>query len=351
MQNDIEKIIKDGVLAPSGENAQPWRFIVEDNKIHIFNKPEVDQSLYNFKQRGSYIAHGALIENITISSSRYGYKTNIKLFPEEATANLVAILTLEKAGTEEDSLYKHIENRHTNRKSYDGRKLSNEQKAQLINTVKEIDSVELEIIDETKSLNILGEALAVNELILFSNKKLHDFFYDHILWKEDDQDKAKGFYVKTLEFLPHQLKAVKLFKSWFLLNIFNKLIKVANKIAKENAEKYTKSGTLIAVIVNGNSNSDFIRKGRAMQRVWLKATELGLSMHPCTGTVFLMDRIKGGDNKSFSTVHIDIIKNAYNNISKIFNTDKKSAPLLFRIGYADTPSAWSLRLNPDIVYK
>lgn len=348
MQEDIEKIIKDGTLAPSGENAQPWKFIVKSNEIHVFNKPEVDQSLYNFKQRGSYVAHGALIENIVISSSKYGYKTDVKLFPEEDNVNLVAIITLEKTNTEENPLYKYIEKRGTNRKSYEERKLSDEQKIQLTNVAREGNYAELKIIDNKESMNVLGDALAVNELVLFSNKKLHDFFYEHIIWKDDEQGKAGGFYIKTLEFLPNQLKAVKLFRNWFILNIFNKLIKVADKIAKENAEKYAKSGTLVAVVVGGNSDSDFVKGGRAMQRVWLKATELGLSAHPCTGTLFFMERIKGGDENAFSDKHLKIIENAYYNIINTFEVERKTIPMLFRIGYADSPSARSLRLNPDI---
>lgn len=348
MQNDIEKIIKDGTLAPSGENAQPWKFTIKGNEIYVFNRPEVDQSLYNFKQRGSYVAHGALIENIVISSSKYGYKTDVKLFPKEDNANLVAIIALEKTNTEEDPLYKYLEKRSTNRKSYEERKLSEEQKTQLINATKEANYAELKIIDNKESMNVLGDALAVNELVLFSNKQLHDFFYDHIIWKDDEQDKAGGFYIKTLEFLPHQLKAVKLFKSWFILNILNKLGKVADKIAKENAEKYAKSGTLVAVVVDGNSNSDFVKGGRAMQRVWLKATELGLSAHPCTGTLFFMERIKGGDKNVFSDKHLKIIENAYNNIINTFEAEGKTIPMLFRIGYADAPSARSLRTYPNI---
>lgn len=348
MQNDIEKIIKDGTLAPSGENAQPWKFIVKGKKIHVFNKPEVDQSLYNFKQKGSYVAHGALIENIVISSSKYGYKTNVKLFPEENNENLVAIITLEKADIENDPLYNYIKQRVTNRKPYEEQKLSDEQKKQLINIARDKGFAELKIIDNKESMNILGDALAVNELVLFSNKKLHDFFYDHIIWKDDEQDKAGGFYIKTLEFLPHQLKAVKLFKSWFILNLLNKIGKVANKIAKENSEKYAKSGTLVAIVVDGNSNSDFVKGGRTMQRVWLKATELGLSMHPCTGTLFFMERIKGGDKNAFSDKHLKIIENAYSNIINIFKAEGKTIPMLFRIGYADAPSARSLRLSPDI---
>jgi hypothetical protein len=82
---DIERrifreIIADGVKAPSGENSQPWRFIVEGNVLYTCNIDERDKTPYNFSQHGSYIAHGALIENIAISASHYGLSSPGEIF-------------------------------------------------------------------------------------------------------------------------------------------------------------------------------------------------------------------------------------------------------------------------------
>ena len=60
----IERIIRAAVCAPSGDNVQPWRFVVSGNSINIFDIPERDTSLYNCSQNTSHIAHGAAIENI-----------------------------------------------------------------------------------------------------------------------------------------------------------------------------------------------------------------------------------------------------------------------------------------------
>ena len=61
----IRQILESGIQAPSGENSQPWRFKRERNgdveRVWLFNRPEADQSLYNYEQSGSYVAHGALL--------------------------------------------------------------------------------------------------------------------------------------------------------------------------------------------------------------------------------------------------------------------------------------------------
>ncbi|MBU6431320.1 MAG: hypothetical protein KGJ58_03475 [Patescibacteria group bacterium] len=350
MKETVGKILEESVYAPSGENCQPWKFAMDGSNINIFNIPEADVSLYNFEQKGSYVAHGALIENIVIVALKYGYKVSVKLFPIKEEPNLVATLTLDPTNPRELPSYQYVAKRCTNRKEHAHRKLSADQKKQLIETARESGLGELKIIDDEESLNVLGKALAVNEQVIFENKRLHDFFYEHIIWNEEDQGKAGGFYIKTLEFLPHQLKGVKLFKNWLILKILNKIGKVSRMIAKENSEKYANSGALAVVVARGNSRENFVNAGRVAEKVWLKATEFGLSIHPCTGVIYFMERINGGDIDVFSENHLEIIKSAYADIAQTFGVEGKTIPMLFRIGYADAPSARSLRMKPNILF-
>jgi hypothetical protein len=358
MLEDIKKIISDGVLAPSGENCQPWKFEIAtggsaaEMVVRIFNIPEADQSLYNFNQRGSYVAHGALLENISISASKYGYSVAIDIFPSKDEQHLVSTVrftkTTAKDELKDDGLYPYLATRCTNRKDHTPVKLTSDEKNQLVKAAQETGFGDLKIIDDQETLNLLGKALAMNEEIIFENKHLHDFFYNHILWNESEQGEAGGFYIKTLEFLPHQLKGVKLFKSWGILNFLNKIGKVSKKIAKENAEKYAQSGALAAIFVSNNTDTDFVKSGMTVQRVWLTATKLGLYAHPCTGVLYFMERIQGGDTSSFSPEHVELIKTAYKDIEKAFGAEGKTIPMLFRVGHADAPTARSLRMAPDI---
>ena len=77
---------------------------------------------------------------------------------------------------------------------------------------------------------------------------------------------------------------------------------------------------------------------------------MGLSIHPCTGTIYLMERIKGGDAEAFSQSHLETIKTAYSHIERTFGVEGKTIPMLFRIGFADAPSARSLRMKPNILF-
>src|SRR3989338_5351391 len=127
MRDDIQKIIADGVLAPSGENCQPWKFEVKNNQICVFNVPEADTYLYNYNQKGSYVAHGALLENISISALKHRYRANITLFSDNNEPDLVAIVTLDNNESSDDALYPYLKQRCTNRKDYNGQKLTEDQ--------------------------------------------------------------------------------------------------------------------------------------------------------------------------------------------------------------------------------
>ena len=117
----IEKIVEAAAKAPSGDNVQPWRFEVsnEFTQLNLYNLPEKDDSYFNYQQTASYIAHGAVIENMTIAAQHLGYKAQIELFPDSANMNHVARVDLMPATAECDPLYEAIVNRCTNRFPYE----------------------------------------------------------------------------------------------------------------------------------------------------------------------------------------------------------------------------------------
>ncbi len=336
-------------MAPSGENCQPWRFTVSEHTICVYNVTEADQSVYNTGQLGSYVAHGALIENMCISARQHGYEPQVTLFPLQADEpDLVATIVFTPTKATEDPLYAAIAQRVTNRKQHISKKIPIDIKNELTAAVK-TGGTTLVILDDETVLRELGTALAVNEEVLFENRALHDFFYAHLLWNKDEQLNHGGFYWETLEFLPKQIPAVKLFKSWLLLKTMNTVAHVSKKIAKENADKYASSSALAAIIADGHSPTDYMYAGQTAERVWLTATQHGLAVHPCTGTLFFMEHVRSAGTHAFSAAHQELIRNAYTAIAKAFGAQNKTIPMLFRIGYANPPSARSLRMAPVIL--
>ena len=81
-----------------------------------------------------------------------------------------------------------------------------------------------------------------------------------------------------------------------------------------------------------------------MQRIWLTATSLGLSVQPMAGTLYLLQYL-GPDAKNFlGPSQRALLEKARSLFSQALPLDERQSPiLLFRLGYGAPPSATSLR--------
>ena len=347
----IKKILESAILAPSGDNCQPWSFIVKGNQINIINLSERDTSLFNFCQRASLIAHGALIENILIASSASGYNIKLTPFPDNLNPNLIATVELEKSEVRDESLYPYITQRATNRKPYKSIPLTAKQRNTLLNTSSVFANAGVKLVEELDRKAFIAEAIALTDRLVFENPYLHSFLFEHIRWTEEEALKTRdGLYIKTLELSAPQAIGFRLLKNWSILQTLNKF--VLSKIAAKQAEKLCLSASAIGIIiVDGNTDEDFLTGGRLVQRLWLEATRMGLAFQPMTGLTFLIQRVLAKETKEISTEHIRLIMNAFDSIVSAFNLSKESMVMLFRIGHSSPPAARSLRLSVDEVVK
>lgn len=348
-QSKIKEILSIAVWAPSGDNSQPWRFEIKNGKLYIFNIPDRDNPILNFRQSGSYIAHGGLIENIHITSSHFGYEAEVNLFPDSSQKDLVAIVSFQESDIKNSPLYEYIKQRVTNRKPYKkNRTLAQEQKNILIDVVSDIGGGRIIFVDDTEKKKIIGNAASTMERVALETRTLHKLFFGGILWNKKDNEKGvMGLYIKTLELPPPIRVAFRFLKYWSVTNLVNK-IGFSKLASKGNAGTYAKSSALYTVVIDEDSPKGFIKAGRISQRVWLNATKLGLSVQPVTGILFIARKVFAGDTDVFSNSHIPIIKNAYEQIKSAFGIQDGTMAMMFRIGYSDAPTSRTFRNNPDI---
>ena len=349
MLKDIKKIIKAGTMASSGDNSQPWRFEINQNELRIFNLPDRDNPFLNFRQRGSYMAHGGLIENIDIAASNLGYETHIALFPDNTNGEFVAKIVFEKKeNKEKDPLCGFISTRHTNRKPYRDDKLNDAQKEYITNSLNKTEEGFVKLIDDEEKKKIAGRAGSSAEIVILENKMLHGYLFDHIVWSEkEERQKKTGLYINTMEFNPVQKILFRLAKNWHIMKLAIK-IGFPKFIAKEDAKLYSTGAALGIIVVKDNSKESYVNAGRLMQRVWLKTEKMGLSLQPVTATLFFMQRILADDTGDMTVQHIKLLKNAYKDIQHAFNVENDTIAMMFRIGYADKAGARSSRQEPDI---
>ena len=351
MEEDIKRILDAGAQAPSGSNSQPWKFILRGNQIDVLASPGKDHPVLNYRSRGTWVAHGALLQNILIASRAIGYDLDFSVFPEKSEPNLTLKLFFKKSSPREEPLYKSIYERATNRKPYKTVPLTDAQKSVLLKSDAE-SSGEIRLIEDREQLKTLGEALSANEVVMFENPILHRLLFQEIVWtREEEENRGAGLYVKTMELKPAQRFALKFFKYWSLMNFLNQKLGAARMIAKENAKVYASVAAMGIIIVKDN-DVDFVHAGRLMERLWLQATAMGLSFHIITGVPFLWQRIKAGGTKEFSSEHIQLVRDAYQKIASIAEVkNDKIAAMVFRVGDGGKPTARSVKKEAEILWR
>ncbi|MDP2926606.1 MAG: hypothetical protein Q8N65_00470 [bacterium] len=349
MEEIFKKILEKAVWAASGDNSQPWRFVLKNDCLYLFNLSDRDIPLYNWGQRGSLVAHGGLLENLMIVSRQEGYEPKINLFPDPDQANLVAKISLEKSEKKPEPLANFIQERATNRRPYQNSALDDNQRRQLLMTSEEIGAGRLILLEDPDKRKLVAQALSVNEIIVLETPELHQQFFRHVVWTEkEERSKRTGLYVKTLELAPPEELIFKLFSHWRAARILNKL-GFSRLIAKSNAEDYATGSAMGIIVFEDNRRENFILAGRLFQRLWLKATQMGMSLHPITGVLFLQQRILAQEvDKALKSEQVEMIGRAYQKIADVFGVSRGTITMLFRLGFSQPPSARSSRLDPKI---
>lgn len=348
MDAGIKKILEAGIAAPSGENSQPWLFKITGSQVDVLNNPQRDTSLYNYNQRSHLVSHGCLIENILIAAKALGYTAHFNLFPEGVLSPLISrfVFSAGKNGENEENLFPYIQQRSTNRKPYKKTSLLHEHRKEILASVAAFGNIGLKLTEDRDALRQLAAVGALNERIVFENKELHRFLYSHLTWTAEEDAKNHGFYLKTLE-LPRPVEMVfKVFRSWPLVRQLNN-IGFSRLIQKGNKDIYQAASAMGILTCKGRGAMDYIMIGRALQRVWLTTTRLGLAFQPLTGVLFFMQAIADDAPHGFTKAQIVDVENHYRLVKNIFNISEEYIPIMFRIGYGEPPSARTSRYSPE----
>ncbi len=322
---------------------------MNDQELLIFNLPENDNLYLNFRQRGSFIAHGGLIENILIAAEHVGYSTALSLFPAGEKSNLVASISFSHGATPRPhALFDAIKQRHTNRRPYLPTPLTPEQRQALLSTPNELGFGLVKLVERPEEKELAGRASALAEIVILENKLLHGYLFRDVVWtKAEEKQKRHGLFMDAMEFNPMQKLLFRLAKHWPLMTVgiragFPKFI------AKEDAKLYATGAAMGIVLIEGDRPTDFVNAGRLMQQIWLKATAHQLALQPVTATLFFAQRILAGETEGvLSPHHIAMMKTAYTDIQKTFGVTNGHIAMMFRIGTAAHASARSSRIPAE----
>jgi len=342
-----EQILDLARWAPSGDNTQPWRFeIMDDRRIVVHGHDTREHCVYDLQGHASQLSLGALLETITIAASAHGLRTQARrrrALPE-TTPTFDVAFTADSA-LPRDPLLPYITIRSVQRRSMHTRALTDHERTALADAVGPgYRVVWLAGLGQRLRMALLKYRNAGLRLTMPEAYQVHR---DIIAW--------------NTRFSEDRIPDLAIGASWLTRRLMRWAMHSWGRVAFMN--RYL-GGTLMPrieldllpglacaayfVILAEHKPvtiDDFVAAGRAVQRFWLTATHLGLYVQPeLTPLVFhryVTDGIEFSTCKGMDKKAQGISRRLRQVIGE---TGAELGVFMGRIGAGPPPSARSTRL-------
>lgn len=278
----LEQILGLARWAPSGDNEQCWRFeIVSDQHVVVHGYDTRDHCVYDLDGSASQIGIGALIETMAIAASQFGLRIDASRIAEAPVERpLIDIHLVADPQVVSDPLAAHIETRTVHRRALSSRPLTAAEKTALEASIGE-------------GYDLVWRATAAERRhmarLLFESAKLRltipEAYLVHrgaIAWgARSSNDRVPEAAVGLDPMTAILMRWV--MRSWTRVRFFNRFlagtwiprIQLDVIPALRCAAHFVLAARRAPATID-----DFIAAGRAVQRFWLTAAQLGLQLQP-----------------------------------------------------------------------
>lgn len=343
----IEQILDLARWAPSGDNTQPWRFeIRSDDHVVVHGFDTRESVVYDYLGRASQISLGALVETMSIAASQYGLRASVeRRTAAPPTQPTFDIHFLSGDGIRPDPLAESIRTRCVQRRRLSTRPLDPAQKSALERAVGNGYSVMW--FEGLRNRVRVALMMSANAHIRLSMPEGFDVHREVIQWgaqySEDRiPDRALGVDPLTSRSMHWAMH------SWERVDFLNRFLggTVAPRIQMDLVPGLGCAAHFaIHATTEARSIDDFVSAGRAVQRFWLTATQLGLQMQPEYTPLVFASYVRDGVRFSkVGAVWEEALKLTAR-LGELLGSDSVArAVFMGRIGTGAAPVSRSLRL-------
>lgn len=343
-----EALLTAAIAAPSGGNCQPWRWLAEGRRLHLFHDRLRSTSLADYGSYGAMVALGAATENVVLAAHAAGLEVSSEVFPLGEEADLVASFAFHEqvsSATEphwRDELAAQIFQRHTNRKSQRQR-LDTDVLGELTTVIRSVGA-DVQFLNEDAELNAIGRIVGNADRIRLLHEGYNREMYSELRWTSEEAAATRdGIGLDQLELSRSDRAGIEMCRSISTLR-YLRAWGGGQGIAKPGLQAILNSGAVGLVTMPRATLRDFFVGGRAVERMWLTAQALGLAVHPMTIVCYMFARLLRGGGEGLDAASIEELKRLRPQYCRLFGVaDETAEVLLFRVSRAEQTVTRSLR--------
>lgn len=277
IQKDEKEILMLASLAPSGHNTQPW-FVKYHEPFHwtICNDRTRWLDGVDPTQRETILSIGAFLQNLEYAANNLGYSCAFDLLASSNKDEEIITVKLSRSLPVQKFDIKKIQERRTLRSNYLNDIIRKEDLDHLLEN--EIDFI-------TYFPNISKAHLYLNEQTIEANRiqsyrdAAQNELADWIRFSNKDLEKYRdGLTPASME--------IEGISGWIVRNFYDKQSVMKQDFREKNmakvVEQVSKSAGWLVISSPDHSVSSLLDAGRRLQRVWLKARDRKIAIHPMT---------------------------------------------------------------------
>ena len=347
MTTPILQILDLARWAPSGDNSQPWRFeVINDHQFVIHGHDTREDCIYDLDGRPSQISLGALIETAAIAATGYGFELQSLRRNGSTEGELIFDVNLiRRPNLAVSPLIGAIPLRRVQRRWLQTRPLSSLEKQALEASVGP---------DHTLKWFLSWPERLRWALLLWRNAgvrlRLPEAFDLHrriIQWDvryspDRIPDQALGVGKLTLAMMRPAMA------SWERLDFLNTWLggTIAPRLAMDCIPALACAGHIAMAARQPMARiDDYVAAGRAVQRLWLTATQLGLQHQPAITPLVFARYIRDGRQFTARPVVAAQALKMASTLDDLLSGETASTVWLGRLGAGKPASARSERLT------
>ncbi len=352
----LDALLDAAVSAPSGGNEQPWRWVMRQRSLWLLPAPHPAGSLLDFRGAATELALGAASENLVLRAHELGLTVRLDALPVAELGVAIGFrffpagMRVDAAETHEfDRLVRVISERHTNRRRTRPARLPSEVLEELRMAACSVDGVSLSFVQDQPALAEVADVAARAERIRMLHPRGHRDLVREIRWtREEAQRTRDGIDLATLELTPTERAGLRMLREPGVIELLKRW-KRGRGLESLTRKALVASSAVGLVTADGASPGDAFRVGRAVQRVWLVATERALALQPHTASIFLFARALHGGAADFDAESLGELHGLHARLRAVFGHQNREH-FLFRLSPGCEPPARSLR-RPVSVYQ
>jgi len=338
MPEPVRFLVEHAIRAPSGGNSQPWSFSFDGETLWSMLDRDRSRTLLDVSSHASYLALGAAIENTSVAATHLGLSLDVEPFPHPADPTIVASLHLEQRDDRQHALVPSltaVQQRATNRRLGDATPPTASELAELAAAAQ---GAHLELHIDRAALAEAAAVIGEADRIRLLCPTLHAEAMAEIRWTADDaRQTCDGIDVATLELAAADISALQLIARPDVVS-FLRSSGGGSALARMARQAIAGAGAVGLLRVDGNTPRAWLECGRALERIWLAATELGFGFQPMTVLVYMLEMLDQPHGVSFSAVERDVVRALGTRLDQLF-AQQSGYPhaLLFRLAKGVQP--------------